>query len=177
METPSTNSKNPTGLKMIAREVTEILKGRQFMTYNEAAVIIVNKHLKDLGDSGNEDNESQDNNQQHQEGSPNDSQTNANAMGNTGRNSTPNRSKKIRNQEQRSKKEDNLRRRIYDAWNVLKAASIIVDHDDKNYWMNQSVLKSLVSYTSDSDTEEDIEELINPKSPLKSKRKKTGDGV
>ena len=47
MDTPSSLSKQQTGLKTIAREVTEILKGRQFMTYNEAAVIIVNKHLKE----------------------------------------------------------------------------------------------------------------------------------
>ena len=70
-----------------------------------------------------------------------------------------------------------MRRRIYDAWNVLKAASIIVDHDDKNYWMNQNVLKSLVSYSSDSETDsqEDIADLVNVKSPLKSKRKKLQD--
>ena len=34
-----------------------------------------------------------------------------------------------------------MRRRIYDAWNVLKAASIIVEYDDKHYRYNPSILK------------------------------------
>ena len=41
----------------------------------------------------------------------------------------------------RSRQESNLRRRIYDAWNVLKAASIIVEYDDKHYRYNPSILK------------------------------------
>ena len=41
----------------------------------------------------------------------------------------------------RSRQEANLRRRIYDAWNVLKAASIIVEHDDKNFMYNPSTLE------------------------------------
>ena len=68
-----------------------------------------------------------------------------------------------------------MRRRIYDAWNVLKAADIIVDHDDKNYWINQNVLQSLVSYSSDSNSEDELAEVIGTKSPLKSKRKKFTD--
>ena len=54
-----------------------------------------------------------------------------------------------------------MRRRIYDAWNVLKAADIIVDHDDKNYWINQRVLQSLVSYSSDSNSDEELAEILS----------------
>ena len=96
------------------------------MTYNEAAQIIVNRHLKDQNDSDNGDNPSNDNNSQNGEISAIDQNSQLNATA----------SKFRRRSEQRSKKEDNLRRRIYDAWNVLKAASIIVEHDDKNYWIN-----------------------------------------
>ena len=41
----------------------------------------------------------------------------------------------------RSRQESNLRRRIYDAWNVLKAASIIVEYDEKNFRYNPGILK------------------------------------
>ena len=41
----------------------------------------------------------------------------------------------------RSRQESNLRRRIYDAWNVLKAASIIVEYDEKHYKYNPAILK------------------------------------
>ena len=34
-----------------------------------------------------------------------------------------------------------MRRRIYDAWNVLKAASIIVEHDEKHFMYNPAILK------------------------------------
>ena len=98
MDTPSSCSKNQTGLKTIAREVTEILKDRAFMTYNEAAVIIVNKHLKDHNDSGNENNFSQDNHSQNGDISMNDSQSHLNNNVGRGRNSSPNR-KRQRNQE------------------------------------------------------------------------------
>ena len=39
----------------------------------------------------------------------------------------------------RSRQESNLRRRIYDAWNVLKAASIILprDRNEKYFMYNQ----------------------------------------
>lgn len=41
----------------------------------------------------------------------------------------------------RCKQESNLRRRIYDAWNVLKAVSIIIEHDnEKQYRYNPAVL-------------------------------------
>ena len=45
----------------------------------------------------------------------------------------------------RSRQESNLRRRIYDAWNVLKAASIIVerDGDEKHFSYNPKILKDL----------------------------------
>ena len=38
-----------------------------------------------------------------------------------------------------------MRRRIYDAWNVLKAASIIVEYDEKHFTYNPSILKELVA--------------------------------
>lgn len=42
----------------------------------------------------------------------------------------------------RSRQESNLRRRIYDAWNVLKAASIIVprDRSEKYFVFNSKVV-------------------------------------
>lgn len=54
----------------------------------------------------------------------------------------------------RSKQESNLRRRIYDAWNVLKAANIIVGHDEKHFSCNPDVIKDLDS-ESESDDEDD----------------------
>ena len=43
----------------------------------------------------------------------------------------------------RSRHESNLRRRIYDAWNVLKAASIIVEdgNDGKYFKYNHGILR------------------------------------
>ena len=131
------------------------------MTYNEAAVIIVNKHLRDNNDSGNDNNFSNENQSHNGEFSVTDSHSNLNTTNGKARASSPSRGKRLRNQEQRSKKEDNLRRRIYDAWNVLKAADIIVDHDDKNYWINQRVLQSLVSYSSDSNSDEELAEILS----------------
>jgi len=55
----------------------------------------------------------------------------------------------------RSRQESNLRRRIYDAWNVLKAASIIVEYDEKHFTYNPSVLQDL-----DSQGQHSEEELI-----------------
>ena len=144
------------------------------MTYNEAAVIIVNKHLRENNDSGNDNNFSNENQSHNGEYSVTDSHSNLNTTNGKARNHSPSR-KRQRNQEQRSKKEDNLRRRIYDAWNVLKAADIIVDHDDKNYWINQVVLQSLVSYSSDSNSDDDLADILSQKSPIKSKRKKLQD--
>ena len=43
----------------------------------------------------------------------------------------------------RSRQESNLRRRIYDAWNVLKAASIIVECDEKNFRYNPAILRDI----------------------------------
>ena len=43
----------------------------------------------------------------------------------------------------RSRQESNLRRRIYDAWNVLKAASIIVECDEKHFRYNPAILEEL----------------------------------
>ena len=42
----------------------------------------------------------------------------------------------------RSRQESNLRRRIYDAWNVLKAASIILpkDRNEKYFMYNQQLV-------------------------------------
>jgi len=53
----------------------------------------------------------------------------------------------------RSRQESNLRRRIYDAWNVLKAASIIVERDEKHFQYNPTILKDL---EVGSQSEEDI---------------------
>lgn len=45
----------------------------------------------------------------------------------------------------RSRQESNLRRRIYDAWNVLKAASIIVERgDEKHFSYNPAVLQEMM---------------------------------
>jgi len=59
----------------------------------------------------------------------------------------------------RSRQESNLRRRIYDAWNVLKAASIIVEYDDKHFMYNPSVLHEMDSHGQHS------EENINDDQP------------
>ena len=60
----------------------------------------------------------------------------------------------------RSRQESNLRRRIYDAWNVLKAASIIVEHDEKHFTYNPSILKEQVVEEIGEANLEEEDELI-----------------
>ena len=52
-----------------------------------------------------------------------------------------------------------MRRRIYDAWNVLKAASIIVEYDDKHFRYNPAVLKEFEIQAGQSE-EEIIQERL-----------------
>ena len=58
----------------------------------------------------------------------------------------------------RSRQESNLRRRIYDAWNVLKAASIIVEYDEKNFRYNPGILHEVEM--SEQSEDEIIEEKL-----------------
>ena len=74
------------------------------------------------------------------------------------RNATPGGGEEHNNEtpaRRRSRQESNLRRRIYDAWNVLKAASIIVEHDEKHFRYNDSILKEV-----DENANFEEEELI-----------------
>ena len=52
-----------------------------------------------------------------------------------------------------------MRRRIYDAWNVLKAANIIVEFDEKHFRYNPAILQDF-DFSPSSKNEELIEEQL-----------------
>ena len=141
-----TKSKKSSGLKRIAKQVIDIIKLRQRMTYPQVAYIVVQMNLKKedaVGDSGmlppkvlddEDDSEKEEDvdipdsalwDESNLATSAKKQKKKKGAMTTEGgddeedNNETPAR--------RRSRQESNLRRRIYDAWNVLKAASIIVE--------------------------------------------------
>ena len=129
-------------MKRIAKQVIDIIKLRQRMTYPQVAYIVVQMNLKKddaVGEGGmlpkglddiEEDEEMDipdsafwDESNLATSAKKQKKKKGAHAMeggdDEEDNNETPAR--------RRSRQESNLRRRIYDAWNVLKAASIIVE--------------------------------------------------
>jgi len=146
----SSSAKKSTGLKCIAKQVIDIMKSRAYMSYPQVASIVVNIRLKTGGGPGSpkfSDGLCSQSNILENDSCWDESNLATSAKkkrrsvtpaaldggGENNLNETP--------AKRRSREESNLRRRIYDAWNVLKAASIIVEHDDKHYKYNPAILK------------------------------------
>ena len=55
---------------------------------------------------------------------------------------------------------ENYRRRIYDAWSVLRATSIIVKADQKRYRYNSNVLESSGDQDPDSITADKLRQIL-----------------
>ena len=133
------NSKGSSGLKSIAKQVIDIIKTRPYMTYPDVAFIVVQMNLKGKGSPNKSDGFSLPDHEGESCFDESNLATSARKKAVAGVThveenlETPAR--------QRSRQEANLRRRIYDAWNVLKAAGIIVEHDEKNFMYNPSTLE------------------------------------
>jgi len=76
---------------------------------------------------------------------------------------------------------DNYRRRIYDAWSVLRAANIIAETDSKHFRYNKHVLESAICQESnngkrmvqvDADKLEKIEDFISRFDSSKNKERR-----
>jgi hypothetical protein len=87
----------------------------------------------------------------------------------------------------RSKKEDNLRRRIYDAWNVLKATNVIEevpDDKDKYYRVQVDYVDELLEIIKENEHESNVDDdgegephLRTPATSKRSRREAFGDAV
>ena len=142
-----TKSKKSSGLKRIAKQVIDIIKLRQRMTYPQVAYIVVQMNLKKedvAGESvvlpkGLDDEEDFDKDEDidvpdsafwdesNLATSAKKQKKKKGAQTLEGGDDEDDNGEVPRHGGRRSRQESNLRRRIYDAWNVLKAASIIVE--------------------------------------------------
>ena len=154
----SSCAKKSSGLKCIAKQVIDIIKTRPFMSYPQVASIVVQFNLKN-GTMQDSDALCSQSNQLENESAWDESNLATSAKKKRAGtsiapddNETPAR--------RRSRQESNLRRRIYDAWNVLKAASIIVEHDDKHFTYNPAILQDLDGQSNVFDEEAMQERLL-----------------
>jgi hypothetical protein len=124
--------------------VIDIIRTRPYMSYPQVASIVVKMNLKVAGSLNDSDGICSQSNILENDSCWDESNLATSAKKKRGtanaaeaENETP--------AGRRSRQESNLRRRIYDAWNVLKAASIIVerDGDDKHFYYNPKILKDL----------------------------------
>ena len=158
----SSCAKKSTGLKCIAKQVIDIMRTRAYMSYPQVAAIVVNMRLKNsLGSPKFSDGLCSQSNLLENDyscwGDESNLATSAKKKkrgmtavggGDPVENETP--------AKRRSRQESNLRRRIYDAWNVLKAASIIVEYDDMHYRYNPSILREQDGSKGDPLCENDL---------------------
>lgn len=143
----SSSAKKSTGLKCIAKQVIDIMKSRAYMSYNQVASIVVTMRLKTPGSPKFSDGLCSQSNilendscwdESNLATSAKKKRRSATPAAFDGDNHNPSNETPAK---RRSREESNLRRRIYDAWNVLKAASIIIEHDEKHYKYNPAILK------------------------------------
>ena len=116
----------------------DIIKTRPYMTYPDVAFVVVQLNLKGKGSPNKSDGFSL---LDHEGESCFDESNLATSARKKAAVAVPAEENLETPARRRSRQEANLRRRIYDAWNVLKAASIIVEHDDKNFMYNPSTLE------------------------------------
>lgn len=155
------SAKKSSGLKCIAKQVIDIIKSKPCMTYPQVAGIVVQFNLKNGSVNDSDGGLCSQSNQV--EGESNWDESNLAASAKKKRCADgisasveglgPNEENPAR---RRGRQESNLRRRIYDAWNVLKAASIIVGRDDKHFYYNPNVLKDYEEMYSRLSEEEQL---------------------
>jgi len=135
------------------------MKTRPYMSYPQVAAIVVQVNLKNPGMGLDSEGLCSQSNIQENDSCWDESNLATSARKVRQGTSVGDDNLDATSARRRSRKESNLRRRIYDAWNVLKAANIIVEFDDKHFRYNPAILQDF-DFSPSSKNEELIEEQL-----------------